>query len=116
MKDVTLILGHHLPRGDQPGKPALREAAGRLTRIAEIEPLIRAASAKAEIERRLPDHVAEALRAAGCYHLFRPRACGGVGLDPVSAFRVLEELARIDSAADVVRGHQAFADKECAHA
>jgi alkylation response protein AidB-like acyl-CoA dehydrogenase len=70
-----------------------------LARVADFEPVLREASAQAEAERRLPDHVAEALRNAGCYHLFRPRACGGLELDPVSAFRVLEELARIDSAA-----------------
>ena len=39
------------------------------------------------------------LRQAGCYHLFRPRSRGGLELDPVSAFRVIEELSRIDSAA-----------------
>jgi alkylation response protein AidB-like acyl-CoA dehydrogenase len=70
-----------------------------LSRVAELEPLIRAASAEAEIERRLSAHVAEALRDAGCFHLFRPRSRGGLELDPVSAFRVIEELSRIDSAA-----------------
>ena len=33
-----------------------------LGRVAELEPTIRAASAEAEIERRLSAHVAEALR------------------------------------------------------
>src|SRR5262245_16241756 len=70
-----------------------------LGRVAELEPMIRAASAEAESERRLSAHVAEALRDAGCFHLFRPRSRGGLELDPVSAFRVLEELSRIDSAA-----------------
>ena len=70
-----------------------------LGRVAELEPMIRAASAEAEIERRLSAHVAEALRDAGCYHLFRPRSRGGLELDPVSAFRVIEEISRIDSAA-----------------
>jgi alkylation response protein AidB-like acyl-CoA dehydrogenase len=70
-----------------------------LGRVAELEPMIRAASAEAERERRLSAHVAEALRDAGCYHLFRPRCRGGLEFDPVSAFRVLEELSRIDSAA-----------------
>jgi indole-3-acetate monooxygenase len=70
-----------------------------LGRVAELEPMIRAASAEAEIERRLSAHVAEALRDAGCYHLFRPRTRGGLELDPVSAFQVIEELSRIDSAA-----------------
>jgi indole-3-acetate monooxygenase len=70
-----------------------------LARVADLEPMIRAASAEAEIERRLSAHVAEALRDAGCYHLFRPWSRGGLELDPVSAFRVIEELSRIDSAA-----------------
>jgi indole-3-acetate monooxygenase len=70
-----------------------------LGRVAELEPMIRAGSAEAEIERRLSAHVAEALRDAGCYHLFRPWSRGGLELDPVSAFRVIEELSRIDSAA-----------------
>ena len=70
-----------------------------LGRVAELEPMIRAASAEAETKRRLSPHVAEALRDAGCYHMFRPWSLGGLELDPVSAFRVLEELSRIDSAA-----------------
>jgi indole-3-acetate monooxygenase len=68
-------------------------------RVAELEPIIRAASAEADIERRLSARVADALRDRGCYHLFRPRSRGGLELDPVSAFRVIEELSRIDSAA-----------------
>jgi hypothetical protein len=40
--------------------------------------MICAASAEAEIERRLSAHVAEALRGAGYYHLFRPRSRGGL--------------------------------------
>src|SRR5262245_29836202 len=70
-----------------------------LGRVAGLEPTIRAASVEAESQRRLSAHVAEALREAGCYHLFRPWSRGGVELDPVSGFRVIEELARIDSAA-----------------
>jgi alkylation response protein AidB-like acyl-CoA dehydrogenase len=69
-----------------------------LGRVAELEPMIRSASAKAEIERRFSAHVSDALRDAGFYHLFRPRSRGGLELDPVSAFRVIEELSRIDSA------------------
>jgi len=49
-----------------------------LGRVAELEPMIRAASAEAEIERRLSAHVAEALRDAGCYRLIRPRSRGGL--------------------------------------
>ena len=70
-----------------------------LGRVADLEPIIRAASAEAEIERRLSARVSEALRDAGCYHLFRPRSRGGLELYPVSVFWVIEELSRIDSAA-----------------
>lgn len=74
-------------------------AEDMLERIAVLEPMIRAASAETEARRRLADEVAEALVEAGFCRLFRPRAWGGLELDPLSAFRVIEELSRIDSAA-----------------
>ena len=70
-----------------------------LGQIREIESLIRSESATAEKKRRLSKSVADALRGLGCYRMFRPRERGGLGFDPVSAFRIVEELARIDSAA-----------------
>ena len=70
-----------------------------LCQIREIEPLIRAESATAEHERQLSTSVADAVRGLGCYRMFRPRERGGFGFDPVSAFRIVEELSRIDSAA-----------------
>jgi indole-3-acetate monooxygenase len=70
-----------------------------LNSIREIEPVIRAHSAEAERERRLPVAVADAMRACGLYRLFRPKTFGGLELDPITAFRAFEEVARIDSAA-----------------
>ena len=70
-----------------------------LGKIREIEPLIRAESVAAEKERHLSKSVADALRGLGCYRMYRPRERGGFGFDPVSGFRIVEELARIDSAA-----------------
>ncbi len=70
-----------------------------LSHIREIEPLIRSESATAEKERHLSTSVADALRELGCFRMFRPRERGGFGFDPVSGFRIIEELARIDSAA-----------------
>jgi alkylation response protein AidB-like acyl-CoA dehydrogenase len=70
-----------------------------LDQIRKIEPLIRSESATAEKERRLSASVADELRGLGCYRMYRPRERGGLGFDPVSAFRVVEELSRIDSAA-----------------
>lgn len=69
-----------------------------LRQLREIEPLIRAESVTAEHERQLSTSVADAVRGLGCYRMFRPRERGGFGFDPVSAFRIVEELSRIDSA------------------
>ena len=68
-------------------------------KVETLAPLIAEHALEAEQQRRLSPVVAEALRAAGFYRLFRPRALGGLELDPVTAFRLIEALARIDSAA-----------------
>jgi len=70
-----------------------------LARLEALAPVIRQHAAVSERERRLAPPVAEALRDAGFFRMFRPRARGGLGLDPVTEFRVGEALARIDSAA-----------------
>jgi alkylation response protein AidB-like acyl-CoA dehydrogenase len=67
--------------------------------VRQIEPLIRAHADEAERERQLSDPVADAFRAQGLYRLWRPKAFGGLEVDPMTAFRVFEEVARIDSAA-----------------
>ena len=68
-------------------------------RLEALRPLLRACEGQAEREKRLPAQVAEALRDAGFFRMLRPATRGGLNLDPVSAFRVGEALARIDSAA-----------------
>jgi indole-3-acetate monooxygenase len=73
--------------------PSLLEA------VRQIEAIIRAHSTDAERDRRLSDPVADAMRDVGLYRMWRPKALGGLEVDPMSAFRVLEEVARIDSAA-----------------
>lgn len=67
--------------------------------VRQIEPVIRANAAAAERDRRLSTPAAAAMRAAGLYRLWRPKALGGLEVDPITAFRVIEELGRIDSAA-----------------
>jgi hypothetical protein len=52
-----------------------------------------------ERERRLPTVVVNAMRDAGLYKMFRAKARGGFEVDPVTGFRVIEEVSRIDSAA-----------------
>ena len=70
-----------------------------LDAVHQIEPIIRAHTADAERERRLHEAVADAMRASGLYRLWRPRTFGGLEVDPITAFQVLEEVSRIDSAA-----------------
>jgi alkylation response protein AidB-like acyl-CoA dehydrogenase len=70
-----------------------------LDTVHQIEPLIRAYGPEAERERRLPDAVANAMRERGLYRLWRPKAFGGLEVDPMTAFQVFEEVSRIDSAA-----------------
>lgn len=70
-----------------------------LKEVEKIEPILREHSATAERERCLAAPVAKALRDAGLYRLWRPRALGGFELDPIAGFQVLEAVARIDSAA-----------------
>ena len=67
--------------------------------VHQIEPVIRAHAEDAERERRLSDAVADAMRAYGLYRLWRPRAFGGLEVDPMTAFEVVEEVSRIDTAA-----------------
>jgi alkylation response protein AidB-like acyl-CoA dehydrogenase len=70
-----------------------------LDTVRQIEPVIRMHAADAERERRLSDEVTDAMRASGLYRLWKPQAFGGLEVDPVTAFQVIEAVARIDSAA-----------------
>ena len=70
-----------------------------LDAVHQIEPVLRTYAAAAERERRLPDAVRDAMRARGLYRLWCPEAFGGLEVDPMTAFRVIEAVSRIDSAA-----------------
>ncbi len=67
--------------------------------LEDLDPLILKHTQEAEREKRLSTPVASALRDAGFFRMLRPRSRGGLGLDPVTEFKVAEALAHVDSAA-----------------
>lgn len=70
-----------------------------LERVQDIASTLREHAADAERERRLPRPVVEAMLEAELYRMSRPEAFGGLELDPVTMFRVVEEVALHNSAA-----------------
>jgi alkylation response protein AidB-like acyl-CoA dehydrogenase len=64
-----------------------------------LGPIIAEHASTTERERRLAAPVLEALRGAGLFRLFTPRALGGLEIDPVTFARVVEEVSTSDSAA-----------------
>ena len=56
--------------------------------VRQLEPVIRTYAPEAERERRLSDPVAEAMLENGLYWMWRPKAFGGLEVDPVTALRV----------------------------
>ena len=67
-------------------------------KVRELRPIIEANVEANERERRLVPAIFEALRDARLFQLAIPKALGGFELDPVSTYKVIEELARIDGA------------------
>jgi len=70
-----------------------------LGRVKDIAPIIREHAAEAEEKRRLSRPVIDAMLQAGLYSMSHPKAFGGLEVDPLTMFRVVEEVARHDSAA-----------------
>src|SRR5262245_41379134 len=70
-----------------------------LEKVQAIAPTIRKSAPEAEQARRLSRPVVDAMQQAELYRMARAKAFGGLELDPVSIFRVVEAVARHDSAA-----------------
>jgi alkylation response protein AidB-like acyl-CoA dehydrogenase len=70
-----------------------------LARVKDIAPLVHAHAAQAEEQRRLSHPVGNAMLQAGLYSMSHPKAFGGLEVDPLTMFRVVEEVTRQDSAA-----------------
>ena len=79
--------------GDTPGdtpEPGIVAAAKRLA------PAVRAARDDAETMRQTPPALAAEITRAGIYQMYLPRSMGGPETPPLTAFRVVEELSRVD--------------------
>jgi indole-3-acetate monooxygenase len=67
--------------------------------VGGIAPIIREHAAGNERNRSLAPPVVEAMKGAGLFRMWTPRAFGGSEMDPVSVMQVVEEVSRLDSAA-----------------
>jgi alkylation response protein AidB-like acyl-CoA dehydrogenase len=67
-----------------------------LATVRQLAPLIRQHADEAERHRRLSQPVVTALAEAGIFRLLTPRALGGFEVHPLTFYRVVEEIARLD--------------------
>ena len=67
-----------------------------LNAVRALEPLIRKHADEAERNCRLSQPVVTALAEAGLFRLYTPRTLGGLEVDPLTFYRVMEDIARID--------------------
>jgi alkylation response protein AidB-like acyl-CoA dehydrogenase len=67
-----------------------------LNAIGTLEPLIRQHADEAESTRRLSLPVVRALAEAGLFRMCVPRALGGLEVTPLTFYRVVEAVARLD--------------------
>jgi alkylation response protein AidB-like acyl-CoA dehydrogenase len=84
---------------NDPANNAIPTLAEMLQAVERISPTITRFAEEAEQRRRLPQPVVDAMRDAGLFRLWAPKAFGGYEYDPVSAFRIFEAIAKVDSAA-----------------
>lgn len=71
-------------------------AADPLTAARTLAPEVRAAADETEAQRQIPKALVERLRDAGLFHMTLPKNVGGIECDPVTAARVVEEIAAAD--------------------
>ena len=70
-----------------------------VARARELQPLVREAAAQAERERRLPEHVAQAMAKVGLFRVAAPREFGGAERDPATQIRTIEAIGEADGSA-----------------
>ncbi len=71
--------------------------AGDFVKVARsLAPQICAARDEMDQRRRVPEDLARRLDQSGAFRLFLPASMGGPQLDPLTAYRVIEELSRAE--------------------
>ncbi len=70
-----------------------------LDKVSEIGPFISQYIDEDETNRRISKPVLQTLREAGFLRLFLPKSLGGIEADPLTAAKVVEEVARYNTAA-----------------
>ena len=82
-----------MPPADKTPDPAI------LATSVDLFDEVRAAAPLIEAERRLPPGLVEVFLDAGLFHIMLPASLGGPELHPLTAARVVEEIARADGSA-----------------
>jgi alkylation response protein AidB-like acyl-CoA dehydrogenase len=72
-------------------------SADLIGRARDLAPVISAAADQTERERRVPDHVMDAIAEAGLFKLLLPASLGGAAADLVTYNGVIESLAMADA-------------------
>jgi indole-3-acetate monooxygenase len=67
-----------------------------LAQVQQLAPLMRAHADRGERERHLMEPVVEALQDAGLSRLLVPRTLGGLQVDPLTLYQVIEAVAHVD--------------------
>ena len=73
--------------------------ADPLVAAGALEPLIRATVDEAEVARRFPSSVIDAMADARIFRSLVPRVAGGDELDPITMLNMVEALSRVDGSA-----------------
>ena len=76
--------------------PTFWAAADPLAAARTLAAEVRSAADETEAQRHIPKALVERLRDAGLFHMTLPRDVGGLECDPVTASRVVEEIAAAD--------------------
>jgi len=67
-----------------------------VTAAIKLAPHIRAAREELETTRRVPPALVQTIAEAGLFRPYLPRAMGGPELPPLTVFRVIEEISKVD--------------------